>query len=338
FIALADVVDPNEFPDAVLSFSKTWGILNLGVEYLDADMTPLPDAGPWSISGRQPIQTWSRLAKWALAIRTLSSYLSRSEIPSPIEWEWVWDVAATNAYVVGREDPWGMRPLLKDAAKYGLKTRGPDYTTGDMMRDIAYSTGKDTSPGDDRINPPKLRRGAWIMAGAGAPEAISQRDSAIRNGRAEIARMLNMWVQIGKPSLSCQWDYGSGPVNVRFGANGLMAALTMSLIADVAEARYWAVCHYCAHLYKSLRSPAPGGRHYCPEHQGLANKIALYEARERKRLERLAGVAPKLKAGRSRDTVASQKRKAGKPNGRKTDQKAKGKTAARKKPTKTRKA
>jgi hypothetical protein len=288
-------------PERVLAFARTFGILQ-GI-----DVEPLPRAPRGVPSGRQPIEAWRRLAVWADSIRFLSSYLSLGELPEPIQWDARWREAYRNSYQPGAPGRW----------------------RGDVAPNWVWWTGNSTGSVNVAAKLAEFGLDPSLSGLTKLGKEVSRATALIALGRAEIATMLNLWVAASKPTLVCQWKYGPEPLNINFSGHSLMAALATNLIADVAGARYLAICHECTRLYTATRRPAPGRNHYCEDHRHLANKNALHEARERQRLEKLAAASSKSPAPRK---GVRTKKKGKSLDKRSTGNEVKASTAAAKRP------
>lgn len=256
----------HDVDQAVLTYARKWGLLNLCQHHLPLDhedlqvpisfavtgMARLTFVLPepcrsFSVLGGEPVSTWAYWSRQAAAILAIVSRLREREWARAVDWS-----------ALGEEGPW---------------TAGASDNISDLRQLAQQWTGQ-------------LVEGYQIDAPA------SEAQDARREVERSVARgAIETWLRLAGAAFELRWPSQGDPY-VGFQVNGLFGALGLQLLQAAADSSGFSPCAGCSNVIAPRRGQGRPPR-YCTDCQArhVPQRLA-----DRRRQEKKSASRPRVQA------------------------------------------
>lgn len=245
---------------AVLTYARKWGLLNLCQHHLPIDhedlqvpisftvtgtarktlVLPEQCRSSWVLGG-EPVSTWLYWSRQAAAILAILSRLRARELARAVDWS-----------TLGEEGPW----MAGASERFDDMRRHAELWTQSLVEGY-----KVDAPADD----------------AEVEKARREVEQSVASGAIET------WLRLAGAVFELRWPSHGNP-RVGFQVNGLFGALGLQLLQAAADSTGFAICAGCPNLIALSREPGRPSR-YCADCQARHIPQRLADQRRQKKPE-----------------------------------------------------
>jgi hypothetical protein len=246
---------------AVLTYARKWGLLNLCQHYLPIDhaevlvpisfavtgadrvnfLPPEPCQSLWVLGG-EPVSTWLYWSRQAAAILAVVSRLRDGKWARAEDWS-----------TLGEEGPWAA------GAPERLRLHAQQWTGS-------------------------------LAEGYRIDEPADAADVARREVERSVARgAIETWLRLAGAAFELRWPAHGGP-GIGFQVNGLFGALGLQLLLAAADSPGFAICAGCPTVFAPRRRRGRPTR-YCADCQADRTPQRLADQRRQKKKSESAGAS-----------------------------------------------